>query len=392
MIDVSTEPVVDVPAGSPSPGSTTSGSGADLGRVLACALLIAGAVASPALALLLAPFVPVLVGLRLLRGGEGTRRFLGVAGAACAIVAAGVALAPGASLPLSAALALALGMIAVGVVHARAAHPDPVPDGAAAASSRLRSDAEVAAEAAAWPEPRATSGFTPTAWAWFVLVALVTSLAVLVTGVGDLRTSAIREIGQSYAPYLDTCTRQTGSHRSALCDLLEEQRADALRLVRRWPLELLAGFVALAAVGSAATAHLLLVHRARRTGLSARRSWRLRELEVHWSSAYALAAGIGCWMLAASVAAGDARTALRVVAVALASAGAVLVLAHGIGAVTAMFTRRHLPRWYRIAVGIGAILFLHYAVGFAFVAGVVDLGLHLRRRGSGILTGRGSGS
>ncbi len=332
----------------------------DVLRAACCALLVAACVAAPGSALLVAPFVPVIVALRLLRQRAGRRNFLIMSTVASLVAAIGAATATDAYLA-GAAAALLL-VPALGIVHGRAARHDPI-------------DSPVLVE---WPEPRLRTGLTPTIGAWVVAVLLVVALAApLVDSLSGTSTDLVRD---AYVPYERGC-EQGGAFasRKDFCQETLDQRQQALDLVDDHAPELLAALVAIFAFGSAATAHLVVLTRGRRSSERVRRSWRLRELEFHWSAAYVLAAGLVAFMLAGS---GDSTVAITVrsIGVGLATLGALAVLSQGIGLVAWMFSRGGAPTWYRVALLVFALFVLPVTLTLLFFVGVLDMALHPRRR------------
>lgn len=346
----------------------------DLLRAASCALLVAASVASPGSALLLAPFVPAIVAIRLLRQRAGRRNFLIVS--TFASLVAGVGAAAASEGYVAGAAAALLLVPALGIVHARAARHDPI-------------DSPVIEE---WPEPRLRTGLTPTIGAWLLAVLVVVALAApLVDSLTDTSSQLVRD---AYAPYQRGC-RDGGAfaNRTDFCEETLQQRDQAIDLVDDHAPELLAAFIALFAFASAATAHLVVLARGRRVSDRVRRSWRLRELEFHWSAAYLLAAGLVAFMLAGS---GDSNvpSTVRSIGVGLATLGAVAVVAQGVGLVAWMFTRGGSPTWYRVALIVFALFVLPVTLTLLFFVGVLDMALHPRRRAakSGNVPRRGSGS
>ncbi len=353
----------------PVPASVEAGAGStsseelippfrDVLRAVSCALLVAASVASPGTAPLLAPFVPAIVAIRLLRQRVGRRDFLIMATVATVIGALGAAVVTHA---WAAAAAAALLLVpALGIVHARAARHDPI-------------DAPKIVD---WPEPRLTTGLTPTIIAWLVATLVVVTCAVPVLGAGtgeDLVRSA-------YSFYTDGCKDGGAFARNeAFCDETLAQRDRAVEIARDHAPELLAAFVAIMAFGGAGTAHLVVLARARRYSDRVRRSWRLRELELHWSAAYALAIGLVAWMLAGD-GGSNLAVAVRSAGVLFGTLGALMVVSQGVGLVAWLFTRGGSPTWYRVVLCVFALFVLPVTLTLVFLVGVLDLALHPRRR------------
>lgn len=347
----------------PTPVSPTRGQ--DLGRALVCAVLVAGCVASPELLPLVAPFVPVLVALRLLRRGGERRAFL-VSASSAAVVAA--VLAARVDAAVAAALAMALLLVpALGWVHARAARRDPV----------------VAGNQPTWPEPRIGTGLTPTIAAWLVATVVVVLLAV--PAFDDPRDAATDRVHDQYERYLDEWCTEDGAFadQEELCDRLVDQRDAVLEVVEEHGVELLGALAAAFAFGAATTAHLVVLWRARRSGLAVRPPWRLRELEVHWGAAYLVAAGLAAWLLADLVG-GPGDAWLRAAALAVGGVGAQLVVAQGLGLATWSLTRGRRPAWYWVMLGFVVLLTLTFVPVALFALGVLDLALHPRRRAAAV--------
>lgn len=358
-------------AGSVVPRVAPPSQSADVLRALTCAVLISAAVGSPGAALVVAPFVPTLVAIRVLRQRAGSRRFLvlasvlGVIGAAAA--SEGVGLAP--------ALATALALVPVlGFVHAGAAYRDPV----------------VAPEQPAWPEPRIGTGFLPTVVAWLLVSWLVVAAAL------PAQPGTPRETGRDIvrSAYSTEQCRAGGAFedQERICEQLRDQRRTALDLVDDHGAALLAALVSLFAFGAAATAHPIVLSRARRSanGSRIRPSWRLRELEVHWSAAYVLAAGLLMTMAAPDD--GMAGAAVEAAGIGASALGGLLVILQGVGLGAWLLLRT--PRWYRWFVAVASLFVLPAVFVVTFLFGVVDLAFHPRRRfgDPAIVAGRGSGS
>jgi hypothetical protein len=352
----------------PGVGSSSSappvGAGRDLLRALCCALLVGLSVASPSSAILFAPFVPVLVAIRLLRQRAGRQRFVATATAASLLAAilAGLDESGDVAKALVGAAAALLLVPALGLVHARAARHDPIES----------------ATILEWPEPRLRTGLTPTILGWTVALLVVTALAApFVDSLAATSQDALREASASY----DELCADDGAlaDRDEYCADLLDRRDRAVEVLGDHAPEVLAAFLAVFAFGAAATAHLVVLARARRVSDRVRRSWRLRELELHWASAYVLAAGLVAVMVAGD-GAGSAVVALRAVGIGLSTLGALAVFSQGIGLVAWVFSRGGSPTWYRVALGLFALFVLPVTIALVFTLGVLDLALHPRRR------------
>jgi hypothetical protein len=357
---------IPAPDQAPGVGSTSSRTvepvtpTRDLQRALCCALLVAASVASPGSALLVAPFVPAIVAIRLLRQRAGRTQFLVSATIASLLAAIGAASAHHGYL---AAAATGLLLVpALGIVHARAARHDPI-------------DTPVLVE---WPEPRLRTGLTPTIGAWLVATLVV---AALFLPFADAPTrSAQSSFRDASSIYEDMCADGgIYASRDEYCERLLEQRQDIVEVIGDHGPELLAALIAIFAFGSAATAHLVVLARGRRVSERVRRSWRLRELEFHWSAAYVLALGLVSFMVA-----GDGGSTLAVAArsigVGLGTLGVLVVVSQGIGLVAWMFTRGGAPTWYRVALLVFALFVLPVTLTLLFFVGVLDMAVHPRRR------------
>jgi hypothetical protein len=371
-----TEPV---PAATPAAGAGSTSSHpaptrtADALRAITCAVLVAGCVSAPDSAPLLAPFIPALVAIRLLRRSR-PYEFLVLA----SMLAIGSALVASPPWPWTiASIVTAVLLVPVlGLAHARAARRDPIS----------------APEQPDWPEPRIDTGFSFAIAAWMVALGLLAALVI--PTLDSPRATGHRIVRDGYSGYLDEChSGKALGNASEFCDSLRQQRDDAYDLVDRHGAELLGVLLAIFAFGAAGTAHPITTARARRTGAPVRPRWRLRELEVHWSAAYLLAAGLIAYMLAAYLG-GDVRAAVRGVAVGAGSLGALLVFAQGTGFAAWLLTRGRTPGWYRVFLLVSALLALPITMTVLFGLGVLDMAWHPRRRAraSGSLPGRGSGS
>lgn len=386
MTDID-EPVAAAPgaaeAGSPSSPDVPSAA-ADLGRALVCVVLVAGCVGSPGLAPLVAPFVPVLVALRLLRTREHAGRFLATATIGSLAAAASASASLGVGAAVVSALAATLIVPLLGLAHVRAARPDPpgttatkTPDGA-------------------WPEPRIDTGQSFAIIAWVVAVlALLAAMAPLANSSGRLFDASRDLVDEAYAPYERSCA-DGGSLASQedLCRRLLTQRSDVLAVVDDHGTELAAGLAALFAWGGALTAHLAVLARHRRQpGAHARPAWRLRELEVHWSAAYVLMLGLVA-LMARELATGVLDQVLLATGVGASTLGALLVLTQGVGLAAWIFTRRPTPRWYRVLLVLIALVASSVTIACLALLGMIDLAARPRRRvgASASVPGRGSGS
>lgn len=372
MTSTSIDEPIPAPDQAPGVGSMSSHEpvppGRDLLRALSCALLVAASVASPGSALLLAPFVPAIVAIRLLRQRAGQRQFLVTA--TIASLLGGLSAAADHRAFLAGALAALLLVPALGVVHARAARHDPIDS----------------PEIVEWPEPRLRTGLTPTIGAWIVaLLVLFGVVALVAPGFDSLSDSGATLVRDAYSPYERGC-RDGGAfeERTDFCAQTLEQRDQVLTIVEDHAPELLAALLAIAAFGAAGTAHLVVLARGRRVSKRVRRSWRLRELELHWSAAYVLAAGLVMFMLAGDGngggAGGDVLVVVRSVGVGLATLGALAVVSQGIGLVAWMFSRGGSPTWYRVLLLAFALFVLPVTMALLFFVGVLDMALHPRRR------------
>ena len=345
----------------------------DLLRALACAALVAACVAEPSLALVLAPFVPVLIALRLLRRTSGdavaalrARRSFLVSATAAAIVAAVFASTRDEHVAAAVLGALAL-VPALGLVHAHAARRDPL--------------VEASADPEPWPEPRAWSGLTPTIAAWTIATILVVATALLATDTNERALAALGVdlVDEAYATYTDSCVEGGALEaQEDLCDRIDQQRVDVRGVVDDHAPELLGLVVALFAFGAAATAHMVVLARARSTGIRVRPKFGLSRLEVHWSFAYVAAAGLGGWLLAA----GDepAMTWLRALAGAVALVGACAIVAQGCGMLAAVVAGARRRGLLTATIIVVLLVASPVAAISLLVLGMLDMWLHPRRR------------
>jgi hypothetical protein len=333
----------------------------DLGRVVACAALVAICVQSPASALAVAPFVPALVAIRLLRRSAAARVASVIV---VASIVAAVLSAPRQEFVLPAAAGAVLLAWALAQLHLRAALHDPV----------------VVDRPPAWPEPRITSGFTPTVAGWCVAVAVVATLAWAsgaATSAGAVGTSVVES---AHAPYADGCAPGGAlADREDFCERMEELRDRLMDFVDRRAVELFAGVAAIFAFGAAATAHLIVLARGRLVSDRVRPSWRLEQLELHWSFAYVLAAGLVGWMLAVELD-GTVAGAARAASVALIALGGCAIVAQGLGLITWTTARGRRPMLVRGLTFVAFLLAWPVVAGMLFVFGVVDMAVHPRRR------------
>lgn len=363
------EPVTAVP--SAVAGSAESGDGdlkvprttpmRDLMRALACALLVAACVQSPATALVVAPLVPAIAAIRLARH-TSSRRFQGtvvVAGIVAAVLASPTDAMVGPAIAGAVLLTLVLAR-----THAIAARRDPA----------------VAGEQPEWPEPRLTSGLTPTIGAWTVALALVAALAWTTGAFPSPRAAATSVIDQAYAPYTDACANGgVLAGQAELCDSIDRQQVDVSAIVDDHAAELFAALAALFVFGAAATAHLVVLGRARLVSGRVRPSTSIERLELHWTFAYVLTCGLVLWLLADPMA-GDAATATRSAGAALMGLGGLAVVAQGIGLAWWITARGRRAGLVRTMLVIGALVASPVIAAFLLVLGIVDLAFHPRRR------------
>jgi hypothetical protein len=248
------------------------------------------------------------------------------------------------------------------IIHARAARLDPI---------------EIAVRSS-WPEPRLASGLTPTIVGWIVAVAIVGALAA--PAAPSVERIGADVIEQAYAPYDDACSSDGALAESqSFCDELTSQQRTITRVVDDYAAELLAGLLAAFAFGAAATAHLIVLVRARRISDRIRPRWPLAQLELHWAFAYVLAAGLGAWLLAGS---GDSVVSVagRSLGVAAATIGALAVVSQGLGMSAWMLASRPRPIWFKVLLVAAFVLATPFVLVMLFVIGVLDLAVHPRRR------------
>jgi uncharacterized protein YybS (DUF2232 family) len=110
-------------------------------------------------------------------------------------------------------------------------------------------------------------------------------------------------------------------------------------------------------------------------------------MEVHWTSAYVATVGM---LIAVLVTGGFVAESMWVNAAATwcIALGAGLIIIDGLGLLTWLLDRVKAPRWYRVVLVIGAVLFSPAAAAVLGVIGIVDIALRPRRRSSGTLTRR----
>lgn len=352
---------------------------ADASRAAVTAALVTASVLLPASAPLMLPFIPVLVSLRRLRSRAAWSRFLTMATAASLVGVVGAVAFVGFVAPFWLAAAAAFALLSVpvlGWVHTRAARPDPA----------------TGAHGTGWPEPMIQSGFPVALGGWTTAIVVLAALMIPAVDAADelVRSQVI----DGYAVYTTQCEPDGAlADNGEVCDDLLAQRDEAVSLVERHPLDIIAAFAALVAVGCAGTAHPIIVGRARRIGGRVRPMWRLRDLEMHWASAYLLAAGLAGWTLATTLPSSTAADAGRVVSVFVGTIGGMLVLAQGIGLATWLLVRGRTPGWYRVLLVVAALFVLPFTALVLLGLGMIDLARSPRRRAaeSGSVRGRGSG-
>lgn len=328
-------------------------------RAVSAALLVAACVTSPGSALLLAPFAPAIVAIGLVRRSS-PRRLL-VTATSASIVFAVLASRSDEMVPAAAVSAVLLALV-LALVHARASRRDPID----------------AAHQSDWSEPRIGSGLTPTIVAWLLAVALVALLALpAAPPVEQLGADAIAE---AYAPYADAC-KPGGSlaDRGSFCDELEAQQASVTRAVDRYATELLGVLLAVFAFGAASTAHLIVLARGRRVSDRVRPRWPVTQLELHWSFVYLLVMGLGVWLIAGS---GDSTAVViaRSIAAAAATIGSLAIVAQGFGLAAWILAARPRPFWFKAVLVLAFLLATPFMLVMLFVAGMLDLAFHPRRR------------
>jgi hypothetical protein len=371
----SSEPVSAAP-GQPEAGSSqfatapvhTPSVVRDLLRALVVAGLFALCAASPGAGLVLLPFVPAILAMRLLRPrphlpvliATGVLAFL--AGTLAASTLDWASPDVGSS-TVAAVLVAALGStVVLGLVHAHGARLDPVVDGAAED---------------AWPEPLARTGFLPTLVTWCVL-------AVVVVGVSGVERDQISDgahdaVRRAFATYDRECdTDGILASRTEYCENLLDRRDRLVEFVDDHPLELTAAALAIFLLCAAGTTHLALLWRSRRAGLRARGLRPLRELEVHWSAAYVAAAGV--FVLLAGPAAGSSEDLVRAIGIGLATLGAGLMAAQGIGLAAWSLDRRAARRGTRIVLVLICFVLPQISVPVLVALGMTDMAARPRRR------------
>ncbi len=369
--------IADEPAPESGAGSRESQAPAspmrDVLRVLVCAMLVAGCVSSPAVALFVAPFVPVIVALRLLRRSSGdplaamrSRRSFLVSASAAAVVAA--VLSTPADDVVAPALFGALALVPMlGLVHAHAARRDPVH--------------AATADPDPWPEPRAWSGLTPTIHAWALATCIVVAAALAATGTTttQLTDRGTELVDDTYATYTDSCDDGGAlESQQELCDRLDEQRAQVQEVIDDHAPALLGALAAVFAFGAAATAHLVVLGRARAHGIRIRPRYRLAQLELHWSWAYVAALGIVGWLIAS----GDDPVVvwLRAVFGATAVLGVLAIIAQGAGMLAHVVAGARRPGLLTAAIVFFLLVASPVAAISLLVLGMLDMSLHPRRR------------
>ncbi len=334
--------------------------GRDLTRAIVCALLVAACVASPGASIMIAPFVPALVALRLVRR-EPAGRFLSTCVAA-AVVAAVLATVRDDAVIVAVLAAIVL-TIGLGVVHTRAARLDPVDD----------------PQQPEWPEPRLTSGFTPTVGAWLAasIVIIVTAFAAI--GSTDVTGAADDMVRDAYRPYVSACGDDGAlAKQDDLCKEFLAQRDDVLDVIDDHAASLLAVLAAIVALGAAATTHLIVLGRSRRRGERVRPRWRLAQLEVHWSAAYVAAAGFVTLLVVKQTS--DGGEVVEAVAYGAVTLGLLAVSAQGFGFATWLIQRAPRPTTMWVLVVILIIGASPVATAICVTLGMLDMSTHPRRR------------
>lgn len=371
-----TEPVAGEHPAPSAAGSSASGHAQPrrrfpIGRIIAVALLAGLGVASPGLGVLTLPFATALLALGLLYGAGRTL----VVGAALvtAVVAVGslTAVTTDPAWLVIAAVAAFLS-IALGVGQYQAARRDPGAESLAAATG------------ATWPEPRVDRGFSHALLTWVAAAAALVALVGIAFGANELRDGASSAVREAYSSYVSECADGMLAQQDELCANMEEQRSQALDIARDEAPALLAFLAAIFAVGAAGTSHLLVVARARAVAkqgreIETRPAWKLRDLELHWSFAYFGVAAVMAWF-AADAASGALADWLLATAVGLGTVTALVLFAQGAGLLAWVFTRRRMPLWYRLLLVVVALLVLPAAMALVTGCGLLDMGLHPRRR------------
>ncbi|MCB0878053.1 MAG: hypothetical protein KDC46_03635 [Thermoleophilia bacterium] len=358
----------------PQPSTGQPSAGRDLLRALACAALVAASVASPGIGVAVAPFVPVIVALRLLRrpSGDGAteqrsrfgaptpRSFL-VSASAAAIVAAVLSAASDSVVPPAITTALLLVPI-LGIVHARAAREDPV----------------TAGDQPEWPEPRLATGFTPTAIAWTLGTVAVIAVVLVSIGGDSLHRSASNLVGDAYRPYTDACSSGGAlAGRESFCSELDRQRRDVQQAVDDHAAELLGALAAIFALAAAGTAHMTVLWRARKTAIRVRPSMPMSRLEVHWIWAYVMALGLVGLLVPGS--AGDQEW-VRAASVGAAMLGASALLAQGAGLLAHSLANAPRRGLLITVLVLGVVVASPAVATVLFTLGVLDQAFRTRRR------------
>ena len=371
-----TEPVAEEQSASSAASATSAPKRAPIWRILIVVVLVGLGVASPGLGILTLPFATALLALGLLYGAA--RAFIvasaiGSVALAVALVATGL---DGTTKELAwagMAAVAALAFIALGVEQRRSMRPDPGSESLAAAT---RDE---------WPEPRMDRGLSHALLTWTVAALVLVGLVGVVAGPDDLRSGSKAAVRDAYASYVIEC-REGGmfAKQDDLCANMQDQRSQVLDLADDHAPSLLAFLAAIFVIGGAGTSHLLVTARARAVakqgqGVDVRPGYRLRDLELHWSYAYVGVAGIALWM-GADAASGQVAEWLLAGSVGLVSIAGFVLLAQGAGLLAWIFTRRKMPLWYKLLLVVMALLVLPGAVAMVALFGIIDMGIHPRRR------------
>jgi hypothetical protein len=319
---------------------------ASLRAVLITALLLGCSLASPALAVLLGPLLPIPFAFVLLRHGSRP-----VVGATVGLVLAGVVagFADGVAVAVGLTIFLAGSTAGLGWVLAQCGE-----------LGRLREHPLVAM----------TAG-------WLAVLGAVAGCALVVVGTGDLDRVAKRAVAEVYDPITQSCKR--GETPKRLCEEIDVQRAQVQKVVVGHAPMTMALVLALGSLAVAATTLLTARPLARRAQLPLRRQLRMADLEAHWSAAYLVAAGVGAVMLAGTLGSDHPIVLAGAMAGALGLAAFVL---QGIAVTAWLLGRSRLGTGAKVA--IWALLFLTFfnlALGWFLGLGLLEFAFHLRRRG-----------
>jgi hypothetical protein len=398
----STEPVATEPSAQDAAGFANSavecGPNFPWRRAIVVVLVIGASIASPGIGSFTVLFAVAVMALGLLRGAG--RLFTAVCVAGSAVVAGAVA--ANADLDerwIAAAVVSAVLAALLAIEHRRSAQPDPgeieplrrvrepreqtLAEQMAASSAA--SSATTVVDASAWPEPRVDRGVSYVTYAW--LVATMVLVAVIGITVGEHRMSSSLQsaVRSSFTSYDSACADGGKlENDTTTCKQILDARDYALDAARDHAPTVLTLFASLALTSCAWLAHLIVVARARvlaaqRWRIDTRPSYRLRELEFHWSWAYVGVLGVLGLILARPLSGATQEWTFAAAAGVTSVAGQVIAM-QGTAVAAWVFSRRPMPWWYRIVLIITVLFAWPFVIGVLLLAGAIDMWISPRRR------------